>query len=170
MTTYVALLRAVNVGGTGKLPMADLKALCASAGFAEARTYLASGNVVFKSSASATKVKSILEVALLDYAGKPVGVVVRTASEMLAVCKANPFPDAAPNRTVAIFLDAPPPADALQHATGRRDEGMQFGVRELYVSYGSGMADTKLRIPAAKTGTARNMSTVAALEEISANL
>jgi len=47
MTSYIALLRAVNVGGTGKLPMEDLRALCAEAGFAKVRTFIASGNVVF---------------------------------------------------------------------------------------------------------------------------
>jgi uncharacterized protein (DUF1697 family) len=47
MTTYIALLRAVNVGGTGKLPMAELKAMCIEMGFANVQTYIASGNVVF---------------------------------------------------------------------------------------------------------------------------
>jgi uncharacterized protein (DUF1697 family) len=47
MPVYVALLRAVNVGGTGKLAMSKLKAMCAAEGFTEAETYIASGNVVF---------------------------------------------------------------------------------------------------------------------------
>jgi uncharacterized protein (DUF1697 family) len=110
MAKYIALLRAVNVGGTGKLPMTDLKAMCGDAGFAKVQTYIASGNVVFESKASPRKVKCELEASLLAYAGKPMGVVVRTASEMAAVLKANPFSKAAPSRTVAIFLDdAPPP-------------------------------------------------------------
>jgi uncharacterized protein (DUF1697 family) len=49
MTAFVALLRAVNVGGTGKLVMRDLIHLCESAGFRHVRTYIASGNVVFES-------------------------------------------------------------------------------------------------------------------------
>ncbi|RZA31633.1 MAG: DUF1697 domain-containing protein, partial [Lysobacteraceae bacterium] len=49
MSTYVALLRAVNVGGTGKLPMAELRQLCEASGFAGVRTYIASGNVVLQS-------------------------------------------------------------------------------------------------------------------------
>jgi uncharacterized protein (DUF1697 family) len=56
-TTYIALLRAVNVGGTGKLPMAKLKAMCSELGFVNVRTYIASGNVVFGSKASAAKAK-----------------------------------------------------------------------------------------------------------------
>jgi uncharacterized protein (DUF1697 family) len=163
MTVYVALLRAVNVGGTGKLPMAALKAMCAAAGFKNARTYIASGNVVFESGASETQVKSLLEARLKSYAGKPVGVVVRTAREMAAVLKANPFPKAAPNKTVAIFFDEAPPRDALHYATGRKSEEVRLGAREIFVYYADGMGTSKLRIPAAKAGTARNMNTIAAL-------
>lgn len=163
MHSYVALLRAVNVGGTGKLPMAELRAMCERAGFADARTYIASGNVVFRSALAERAVVAALESRLAAYAGKPVGVLVRTAAEMAAVLAANPFPDAPGNRVVAIFLDTPPPADALAHASGCRDEALALGRREIYVHYGSGMADSRLRIPAAKAGTARNINTVARL-------
>ena len=64
MPTYIALLRAVNVGGTGKLPMAELKAMCTAAGFTKVQTYIASGNVVFDNPAPAAKVKAILEARL----------------------------------------------------------------------------------------------------------
>jgi uncharacterized protein (DUF1697 family) len=168
VTAYVALLRAVNVGGTGKLPMAELVAMCEACGFARVRTYIASGNAVFDFKGSASHVKALLEAQLAAYAGKPVGVVVRTAAEMAAVLQANPFPDAAPNRTVAIFLDAPPPADALNHVAGRANEHLQLGAREIYVHYGDGMADSRLKIPAAKAGTARNMNTVAKLAAMAA--
>ncbi len=146
MAKYVALLRAVNVGGTGKLPMADLKAMCRDVGFARVQTYIASGNVVFESKASPAKVKSALEARLLAYARKPIGVVVRTASEMAAVVKANPFSNTAPNHTVAIFLDDTPPSDALDHAVGAKDERMRMrlGAREIFVHYGSGMGRSKL--------------------------
>ena len=73
MVKYVALLRAVNVGGTGKLPMADLKAICSDAGFTQVETYIASGNVVFESKMTPSKVKSELEKRLHEYSGKPVG-------------------------------------------------------------------------------------------------
>ena len=64
---------------------------------------------------------------------------------------------------VAIFLADPPPADALEHASGRRNEALVLGRREIYVHYGDGMADSRLRIPAAKAGTARNINTIARL-------
>jgi uncharacterized protein (DUF1697 family) len=166
MAKFVALLRAVNVGGTGKLPMTYLRDMCSDAGFARVQTYIASGNVVFESKASPAKVKADLEARLLAYAGKPVGVIVRTATQMAAVLKANPFPKAAPNHTVAIFLDKPPPTDALAHVVGMKDEEVRLGAREILICYGSGIGKSKLRIPAAKTGTARNMSTIAKLAEM----
>ncbi len=168
MHTYIALLRAANVGGTGKLPMADLRAMCEAAGFSEVRTYIASGNVVLRSAGAAGQVKSLLEAALARYAGKPMGVLVRTAAEMEAVLASNPFHGAAPNRTVALFLDHAPPADALDAVSHRNGEQIALGKREIYVHYGEGMADSKLRIPAAKAGTARNLNTVAKLAAMAA--
>src|SRR4029079_9550290 len=166
MTRYVVLLRAVNVGGTGKLPMSELRAICCEAGYARVETYIASGNVVFESKAAPSRVKAELERRLHAFVGKPVGVLVRTAPEMQAVLEANPFPKAEPKYAYAIFLDAPPPADALERAVGRTDEELRPGKREIYVHYPSGMGRSKLRIAAAKNGTARNMNTVAKLAEM----
>jgi uncharacterized protein (DUF1697 family) len=163
MTSFVALLRAVNVGGTGKLPMRDLKAIGEAAGLGRVRTYIASGNLVFESALAEAGVKAALEAGLADYAGKPVGVLVRTAEQMKAVLTANPFPEAPPSRTLAFFLDEPPPPDALRGVTGRLDEEIGLGTREIYVCYPSGIGPSKLAIRAAGTGTARNMNTVAAL-------
>ncbi|VIO81553.1 DUF1697 domain-containing protein [Bradyrhizobium ivorense] len=163
MPRYVALLRAVNVGGTGKLPMTELKAMCEDEGFGEVQTYIASGNVVFSSKLGAAKVKAALEQRLAAYAGKPVGVVIRSADEIAAVLKANPFPKAPPNYTVAIFLDEPPPKDALKQIKGQQNEEVRLGKREIYVAYGSGMGRSKLKIPAAAKGTARNINTIAKL-------
>ena len=170
MAAFIALLRAVNVGGTGKLPMSDLKEMCEALGFAGARTYIASGNVVFSSRKSESAVKKALEARLEAYAGKSVGVLVRTAAEMQAVLKDNPFPKAAPNRTVAIFLDDPPPADTLAAVKGKKDEQIGLGKREIYIHYGEGMGQSKLVVPAAKAGTARNMNTVATLAKMAADL
>ena len=84
MPAYVALLRAVNVGGTGKLPMTTLTNLSEKAGFANVQTYIASGNVVFESKKGEAAVKAALESALERYAGKPVSVFVRTAGGIWA--------------------------------------------------------------------------------------
>ncbi|MFC5580125.1 DUF1697 domain-containing protein [Rhodanobacter terrae] len=168
MTSYVALLRAVNVGGTGKLPMSELKAMCEAAGFEAVHTYIASGNVVFSSKLAEKAVKREIERRLQDYAGKPVGVLVRSAAEMAAVLAANPFAEAPANRTVAIFLDTPPPATALHDVSGAKHERLALGRREIYVHYGDGMADSRLKIPVAKSGTARNMNTIARLADMAA--
>ncbi|MEF9979094.1 MAG: DUF1697 domain-containing protein [Thermomonas sp.] len=168
MNSFIALLRAVNVGGTGKLPMEDLRALCAAAGFRDARTYIASGNVVLRSAGDEAQVKQALEAALHGYAGKPVGVLVRSAAEMREVLAANPFAESPPNRVVTIFLDGAPPADAQAQAKHLRDERIALGWRELYVDYRDAdtMRESKLLIPAAKAGTGRNMNTVAKLAEM----
>lgn len=163
MPVFVALLRAVNVGGTGKLPMADLVAMAKSAGFERVRTYIASGNLVLDSPGKESQVKAALEAALARYAGKPVPVMVRTADEMAAVLAANPFPDKAPNRTMAVFLDTQPPADWRDGLVTPGGEEVRAGARELYIHYGEGMAQSKLKLPAAKQGTARNLNTVARL-------
>lgn len=168
MTAYVALLRAVNVGGTGKLPMTTLAALCTKAGFAQVRTYIASGNVVFTSRLKEPAVKNALEAQLAEYAGKPVAVLVRTAAEIADVLAANPFPDEAPNRTVAIFLDAKPEKNSIARATNVRSERIALGRREIYVAYGDGMADSRLKVPGADAGTARNMNTIAKLAAMAA--
>src|SRR5262249_6516944 len=122
MGSFVALLRAVNVGGTGKLPMSELKAICEKLGFTSVRTYIASGNVVLASRKSESAIKRDLEKALATYAGKPVGAMVRSAAEMTQIAAGNPFPKLAPNRTMAIFLDEVPPKDTLAGVRGQKDE------------------------------------------------
>ena len=170
MQAFVALLRAVNVGGTGALPMTELKAMCEKAGFKQVKTYIASGNVVFQSAKTEAQVKATLEATLEKYAGKPVGVMVRTAAEMAEVAAKNPFARMPGNRVSAFFLDKTPPADALTMVAGKANEELRLGAREIYGYYPEGMGQSKLRIPAAKNGTARNMNTVAKLAEMAGAL
>jgi uncharacterized protein (DUF1697 family) len=94
---------------------------------------------------------------------RDVRVMVRTAKEMAGVVAANPFTDEPGNRVVAIFLDEAPPADALAQAQNVANERMALGRREIYVHYPDGQGRSKLRIPAAAAGTARNMNSVAKL-------
>ncbi len=170
MTAYVALLRAVNVGGTGKLPMATLAGLCEAAGFNQVRTYLASGNAVFASDADEDAVRTALEARLQAYAGKPLSVIVRSAAEMAAVLARNPFTDRPGNRVMALFVDASLPDDPLAEAKGLVDEEVRAGARELFIAYPNGAGASRLRLPGERLGTARNMNTVAKLAEMSAAL
>jgi uncharacterized protein (DUF1697 family) len=71
-----------------------------------------------------------------------------------------------PSLAHIFFLDGPPPGDAAARATGRADEGIASGTREICVFYPSSMGRSKLRIPAAAAGTTRNMNTVAKLVEV----
>jgi uncharacterized protein (DUF1697 family) len=142
--------------------------MCHDAGFTNVQTYIASGNVVFDSKAAAARVRAELESRLLAHAKKPVDVMVRTAAEMMDVLEAHPFTRTEPRHTYVVFLDARPPRDALDHAVGANGEEMALGEREIFIHYPNGMGRSRLRIPAAKNGTARNLNTVAKLAELAA--
>lgn len=166
MTSYVALLRGVNLRGGTTLRMADLKSIAEGLGLGSARTFIASGNLLFASNKSEAAIKSELQAAVGKHMSREVRVMVRTADEMAAVAKANPFVDEAGNKVVAIFLDGAPPKDAIESAKNIADERLALGRREIYVHYPSGQGPSKLQIPAAAKGTARNMNTVAMLAEL----
>ena len=160
MTPHVALLRAVNVGGSGKLPMVELQAMGEACGFSNCRTWIASGNLLFQSALPEAEIKTALEAKLAAFAGKPVEVFVRTAAEMAAIVAADPFPDAHPSRHLVYFQDASPALDLIEKCRDIGGERLSLGKRELYVDYGDGIRFTKLKIPGKTERTARNMNTV----------
>lgn len=165
MTSYVALLRGVNLGKR-QLRMEDLRRIGTELGLDTPRTYIASGNLLFASDKGEKALKAELEAALEQHMGAKVGVMLRTAKEMAAVPRANPFGEEPGNRVVAIFLDEPPPSDAAAYAKNVAEERIEIGKREIYVHYPNGQGPSKLLIPAAAKGTARNMNTVAKLVEL----
>jgi uncharacterized protein (DUF1697 family) len=169
VTAYIALLRAVNVGGR-QLKMADLKAAAEKLGLEETRTFIASGNLLFKSGRSEAAVKRALEDALTKHMGKRVEVMVRTAKEMEDAVAANPFSKEPGNRVVAIFFDEPQAEQAIRSAKNVADERLALGSREIYVHYPSGQGRSKLRLGTKARGTARNMNTVAKLAELAREL
>ncbi len=161
MTSYVALLRAVNVSGTGKLPMIELKRIGEECGFGNVRTFIASGNLLFESGLGEVEAVDRIENKLEAFFGKRVPVFLQTAAEMAAVAADNPFAEEAPNRVVAHFMATPPTQAMIDAATGRKDERLALGKREIYIFYGEGMGTSKLKLPAFRDGTARNMNSVA---------
>jgi uncharacterized protein (DUF1697 family) len=164
MATLVALIRAVNVGGTGKLPMKDLQAMCEEAGFESVRTYIASGNVVFETSDPPGRARSVFEARLESYAGREVGVLVRTAREMADLVEANPFPHQPGNRVVVLFLDRKPPSDLGQAVTGLSNEVMRPAASEVFIHFPEGQGLSKLAFGRSfGLHTARNMNTVTRL-------
>jgi uncharacterized protein (DUF1697 family) len=168
MTRYVALLRAVNVGGTGKLPMSKLKSMCLDAGFEDPTTYIASGNVVFGSRLAARQVQLELESRLKEFFGKPTDVFVRTAIELKSVLAGNPFADKTFSQTIAFFLHRQPPELESIAVRGQTNEVIACGKKELYIYYPNGMGRSKLKMDMDQVGTARNMNTVAKLVTMSA--
>ena len=165
MTVYVALLRGVNLGKR-QLKMEDLRRVATELGLDGAKTYIASGNLLFRSAKSEATLKQELEGAIGAHMDARVGVMIRSATELAAVTRADPYADQPGNRVVAFFLDDAPPRDCVAAATNVVDERLALGSREIYVHYPSGQGQSKLRIPAAKDGTARNMNTVAKLAEL----
>lgn len=168
MTAYVALLRGVNLLGVSTTRMADLKAIAEELGLKSARTYIASGNLLFTSDQAEEKLRRALEQKLQAHMGREVRVMLRTSDEMAAVARANPFPEARGNNVQAFFMNEPPPSDLLATVRNQADdERVAAGAREVYVAYGEkGIGRSRMRIPAAEAGTARNMNTVIKLAEL----
>lgn len=166
MPRYVAFLRAVNVGGTGKLPMEELRAICTALGYQNVRTYIASGNVVFDTSQSQIDVRIELAEKLLHHFGKNVPVFIRTHEELSKVFTENPFPDVEENKHMVIFLDEALEAAAVLNPKYHGDELIAVRENILHVYYPNGMGKSKLKISGAEQGTARNMNTVRKIWEM----
>lgn len=167
MPVFVALLRAVNVGGTGKLVMSELRDLCSGLGFDDVRTYIQSGNVVLRSDLDVGGVEKLLEDALERRMGKPVGVLVRTPGELASVLERNPYPDAPPNRVLVTFLAEEPVPGLLDRVETPGGEEVTVSGREIYVHFPDGQGRSRLKLPVSRVGTARNLNTVRRLRDMS---
>lgn len=146
--------------------MVDLRRLCEKEGFQNVSTYIQSGNVVFTSSLAEAKVQAKLEKALAAKLGKPVGVLLRSRAELAKLLKQNPFKTAPPNRVMVLFLDAAPKKGSLDGVVGPDGEELDLRGRDLFIHYPAGMGKSKLKLPLFKTGTARNLNTIAKLEQM----
>jgi uncharacterized protein (DUF1697 family) len=140
--------------------MADLRAMGEALGFANVRTFIASGNLLFDSDHSEPEVKRLLEERLAAYAGKHIPVLMRAASELNAIIVTNPFLDAHPSRHLVYFHDASPPDDLIARCRDIAGERLSLIGRELHVDYGDGIRFTKLKIPGKNEHTARSMNSV----------
>lgn len=170
MTAYVALLRAINVGGSSKLDMDDLRQLCERCGFTHVSTFGQSGNVVFLSKRSEASVQKLLDQTLAEKMGKPVGVLIRTAEELSAVLERNPYPELDASQVMVLFLDAPARRGALDDIETPGGERLTASGREIFIVYPEGQGKSKLKLPFQKTGTGRNLETVRKLCEMVAEL
>jgi uncharacterized protein (DUF1697 family) len=182
MATFIALLRAVNVGGYGKLPMAELRKLLAGLGYEHVETYIQSGNAVFDAKGTKAKVARELGAALKEHTGAPVDVMLRTLDELDAIIAGNPFAAeaAADGARVHVgFLGKPAPANAaegLQRIVDQypqRRDRFHIDGKALYLHLPDGAAETKFAGRAMEKalggpGTARNWNTVLKLREMAA--
>lgn len=166
MITLIALLRAINVTGTGVLRMEDLRAICTRLGFRDPRTYIASGNVVLGSKLAPAAAKAKLEKALLAKLGKPCRVIIRELAELEATERANPFRDAEPNKVLVLFLDEAPDSSVLKDVRTPGDERLALKGRELFIHFPNGQGNSKLKVPFHDIGTGRNLNTVRAVIEL----
>ena len=173
MPTHIALLRGINVGGKGILPMKDLAALCSALGFANPRTYIQSGNVLFESPLSRHKLRTALEDALAARMARKVDVLLRTPQELRSILAANPFPGREPSKTAVVFLGNAVSGEIFSRVSPPGGEEIHPCGSEVFVFYPNGMGQTKLKLPLAGVpSTVRNIATVAkllALAEGSAN-
>jgi uncharacterized protein (DUF1697 family) len=173
---YVALLRGINVGGKNKLPAKDLVAMFDEAGGRDVRTYIQSGNVIFRATeACASRLPSEIAKAILARFGFRVPVVMRTAGELRAVAEGNPFvrSGADPEALHVVFLADRPHPGKVAALDPRRSPPDEFEVRgrEIFLRCPSGVARTKLTneyfdTKLATTSTMRNWRTVLKLVEM----
>ncbi len=170
LPAHVALLRGINLGGKNKLPMNDLVAMFAEAGCDDVRSYIQSGNVVFRASADvAARVPALVATCIAERFGYRVPVIMRTVDELREVAERNPFlaTGADPSTLHVMFLaDQPDPGRAAA-LDPHRSPGDAFALRgrEIYLHCPHGLARTKLTndyfdTKLATTSTVRNWNTV----------
>jgi uncharacterized protein (DUF1697 family) len=145
MTTYIAFLRGMNLGKRN-IKMDELRAIFSGLKFANVRTYIASGNVIFDAKETdEAKLTAKIEKELKEKLGYQVFVILRTRAELEAVLKNNPFRDAAGamGTYISFFAEAPPKAAAKEIEKNSSDtEIFKFKERELYMLFYVGFSDS----------------------------
>jgi uncharacterized protein (DUF1697 family) len=184
MPTCIVLLRAVNVGGTGKLPMADFRALLENLGYKRVETYIQSGNAVFETTSKPDKVASDIAQALEKLTGSPAGVIVRTTDQLKRLIDSNPYAaEAAANGALvhASFLagtagkEAEPALAAIVARYPNRRDRYTLNGDAIYFHFPDGAGETKfigktLDKAIGVIGTGRNWNTILKLYEMAKNI
>jgi uncharacterized protein (DUF1697 family) len=171
MPVLICMLRGVNVGGHNKIKMERLRALCESLKFECPRTYVQSGNVIFRtkeksSPALASKIQNALE---REFGFRP-EVILRTVDELRNAIAANPFAgrlDVEPGKLLVTFLTGYPSVEARAKLLSLKDHPEEFHLlgREMYIYFPNGAGKSKLPWSSVErllntTGTARNWNSV----------
>jgi len=168
MTTWVALLRGVNVSGAGKLPMVEFRALLEEVGLGRVETYIQSGNAVFDSTLSAAELEGMIRGGVAARFGFAPECFVLGAEEIAAALSDHPFAGAEGNRVHVTFLrQTPAPDEAALRALALPGDGWHIAPRRFTLHMPGGFGSSKLagKLPRLLPGpmTARNLRTVAAL-------
>lgn len=179
MTVFVALLRGINVGGNKPIKMADLRALCAELGLADAQTVLQSGNLVFAAKGGGGLAGRLEDAIEARFGFRPT-VILRTAATLADAIARNPFAgrdDVDPRKLLVMFLADAPDADAAKRlaALDTGPEETRLDGHELYLHYPEGVGRSKLtnallERAAGVPGTARNWNTLARLHDLADTL
>ncbi|WP_210584394.1 DUF1697 domain-containing protein [Streptomyces sp. GESEQ-35] len=178
MTTYAALLRGINVGGSRKVPMAELRTLMEGLGHDAVRTYLQSGQAVFSSGhGDAESLAAELTRAIEKHFGFAVDVIVRDHAYLKAIAEACPFPaaDLEPKQLHVTYFSAPVDAERFAEIdrAAHLPEEFRLGDRALYLYAPNGLGRSKLadilsrpRLNKGLIATSRNWNTVVKLVEM----
>ncbi|WP_295014219.1 DUF1697 domain-containing protein [uncultured Microbacterium sp.] len=172
------LLRAVNVGGAGRVPMAELRSLLAEQlGLRNVSTYIASGNILCEAPEDPDSTRAAVRALIRDAFAVDTPVILRTHDRLARILAENPFPDAEDKLLHAMFLEGEPERGAVDALTERLRPGERIALRgeDLWVDYAAGgVHATALTRPVLDkalgvAGTARNLRTVRKLVELTAS-
>jgi uncharacterized protein (DUF1697 family) len=181
MPVLISMLRGVNLGPHNRIKMEDLRALYESLRFREPRTYVQSGNIVFRTKEkNATKLAQMIQEGIGKKFGFRPEVILRTIGELKQSLAANPFRTRRgiePSKLLITFLSAEPAPEAqadIRNLKVNREELHLIG-RELYIYFPDGIGKSKVPWPSVEkllkvTGTARNLNSVVKMLEIAEQL
>ncbi|MGI9051169.1 MAG: DUF1697 domain-containing protein [Ilumatobacteraceae bacterium] len=170
MTLFVALLRGVNVGGRGKLAMAELRRITEACGYEDVATYVQSGNVVLRGTGSGSKVAATLRAAIAAGTSLDPAIAVRTAAQLAKIVDACPYDDTT-NVHVTFRVEGGTALRADVQEAGFQPERYSVCGDEAYLYLPNGMGRSKLagalsKGTTAQDGTTRNWRTVTKLLEM----
>lgn len=176
MSRWIALLRGVNVGGHNKIPMAELRELCADIGWENISTYIQSGNILFTAPGAMPTLEKQLAEAISGHFGHRTPVIVRPAAAWPLYVRLNPFPEeseAEPNRVMLALSKKPLPDDAAENLNKYTASGESAVQRtdSLWIHYAGGASHSKIT-PAlldrlvGSPVTTRNWRTVLAIKDM----
>lgn len=148
-TRWIALLRGINLGNHNKIPMAELRELCTEIGWAQARTYIQSGNIVFTAPGPGEALENRLTEAIAEHFGHDVPTIVRAAEDWPVYIQSNPFPGASerePNRVMLALARQAPAAGAAENLQQRAtaSERVVQSADALWIHFAGGSGRSKL--------------------------